>query len=94
MEVNLDDQGPSHDAPMVMKDIESFQSPVDGSSIIGRRSLREHNRRNNVTNADDFKNQWAEQRKQRERFFQGDPSHDRKERVEVLKDAWEKHRRR
>ncbi len=77
-----------------MKDIEPFKSPVDGSVIIGRKSLREHNARNNVTNAADFKETWASAAKERERFFSGNASYDRKERIEALKHAYEKHRRR
>lgn len=93
MEVNLtDEQAPRvHE---VIKDIEPFKSPVDGSIIIGRRSLREHNKRNDVTNAADFKETWAQARKEREKFYSGDSSYDRAARIDALKHAWEKHRRR
>lgn len=76
-----------------MKDIEPFRSPVDGSVIIGRKSLREHNKRNGVTNAADFTETWKSAAKERERIFNGDKSFDRKERIEALKHAFEKHRR-
>jgi hypothetical protein len=77
-----------------MPDIEPFKSPVDGTIVSGRRSLREHNLRNNVTNAADFKETWEQARKDRESFYSGDTKFDRKERIEALKYAYEKHRRR
>lgn len=92
VEVDLND----HQSPRVhhvIKDIEPFKSPVDGSMIVGHRSLREHNKRNGVTNVADFTNTWAEAKKEREKFFSGDASYDRKERVEALKHAWEVNRR-
>jgi hypothetical protein len=92
VEVDLND----HQSPRVhevIKDIEPFKSPVDGSIIIGRKSLREHNIRNNVTNVADFKETWAKAEKERERFYKGDASYDRAHRIEALKHAFEKHRR-
>lgn len=94
MEVPTDSVQVRPDAPMVMKDIDPFKSPVDGSVIIGRRSLREHNKRNNVTHADDFKNYWKEKEKERERFRTGDPTVGRKERIQALVDAYDKLSRR
>jgi hypothetical protein len=53
-------------------DIESFVSPVDGSIISDRKQLREHNKRNNVVNSDEFGTQhWDEKRKERDRFYTG-----------------------
>lgn len=78
----------------VIKDIEPFKSPVDGTVIIGRKSLREHNIRNGVTNAADFKETWEKAAKEREKFYSGDSRYDRADRIEALKYAFEKHRRR
>ena len=66
---------------------------MDGSVIIGHKSLREHNRRNNVTNVADFKETWESAAKERERFYTGDSKYDRKDRIEALKHAFDKHRR-
>jgi hypothetical protein len=77
-----------------MPDVEPFKSPVDGTVVSGRKSLREHNLRNNVTNAADFKETWAQAAKERESFYIADPKFGRKDRIEALKHAWEKHRRR
>lgn len=93
MEVSpTDEQSPR--AHQVIKDIEPFKSPVDGSIIVGRRSLREHNKRNNVTNVADFKDTWKEAADERRKFFEGNKSYDRKDRIDALKHAFEKHRRR
>lgn len=93
MEVSpTDEQAPRvHE---IIKDIEPFKSPVDGSVIIGRKSLREHNKRNDVTNAADFKETWQKAAQERARFFTGDSSYDRRNRIEALKHAVEKHTRR
>jgi len=77
-----------------MPDIEPFKSPVDGSIVTGRRSLREHNKRNDVTNAADFKETWEKAAKEREKFYTGSSSYDRRDRIEALKYAVEKHTRR
>lgn len=47
------EQGP---APRVhiRGDIEAFVSPVDGTVVGGRRQLRDHNRRNDVVNSQEF----------------------------------------
>jgi len=55
--------------------------------------LREHNKRNNVTNAADFTETWTKAEKERARLYSGDTSFDRKNRIEALKHAFEKHRR-
>lgn len=77
-----------------MPDIEPFKSPVDGTIVSGRKALREHNLRNGVTNAADFKETWDKARKERESFYSGETKFDRATRIEALKNAWEKHRRR
>lgn len=78
----------------IMPDIEPFVSPVDGSVITGRKALREHNRRHNVTNAADFKEEWAKKAQERASFYGGDTRYDRERRIEHLKAAYEKvHRR-
>jgi hypothetical protein len=54
-------------------DIQSFVSPVDGSVISDRKQLREHNKRNNVVNADEFTPEhYAAKAKERERFYNGE----------------------
>jgi hypothetical protein len=57
----------------VFNDITSFVSPVDGSVISDRKQLREHNKRNNVVNADEFTPEhYAAKAKERERFYNGE----------------------
>lgn len=76
---------------LVCADIEPFKSIVDGSVISGRAGLREHNRRNNVTFTEDYKDEWKGKACERERMFSGDPSYDKKRRVEAVRKAVEKH---
>lgn len=71
MEINLSESPPEQRSALIMPDIADFRSPVDGTVVHGRASLREHNRRNNVTNAADFKNTWEEKAKERADFYQG-----------------------
>lgn len=79
---------------LICPDIEPFKSSVDGSVITGRRALREHNKRNDVTNPADFRSHWEGKAKERERMFGGDPSFDRQRRIESVKRAVEQHTRR
>lgn len=79
---------------IIQPDITPFVSPVDGSVINSRRDLEEHNRRNNVTNAADFKEHWEKSAKKREAFYQGKSEEDRKARIEALVHAYDKHNRR
>lgn len=73
-----------------MPDIEPFVSTIDGTVITGRAALREHNKRHDVTNAADYKNEWAQKAKERAEFFtQAKDS----SRVRDLVQAYEKLRR-
>ena len=78
----------------IMPDIEPFVSPVDGTVVTGRRALREHNKRHNVTNVADYREEWQQKAKERERFYSGDPSYDSQRRREHLIRAFEQNRRR
>jgi len=54
-------------------DITPFVSPVDGSVISDRKQLREHNKRHNVVNLDEFgTDHWDKKRKERDRLYTGE----------------------
>lgn len=73
---------------IIMPDIPDFLSPVDGSIVHGRKSLREHNKRNNVTNAADFTNEWKEKARERAKVFTPGAGFDSKRRREHLVRAY------
>jgi DUF917 family protein len=75
---------------LIRGDIEPFKSVVDGSVISGRAALREHDKRHNVTNPADFKNEWAAKRKERDRAYTPGSGYDRERRIEHIKRALEK----
>jgi hypothetical protein len=79
---------------LICPDIAPFKSVVDGTVITGRRALREHNKRNDVTFAEDFRGDWERSSKERESMYSGDPKFDRKRRVEHIVNSVEKHTRR
>lgn len=79
---------------LICPDITPFRSVVDGSTISGRKALREHNKRNDVTFAEDFKGEWEGKAKQRDAMYSGDIKFDRQRRVGHLINAVEKHTRR
>ena len=75
---------PENSAPMIMPDIPDFVSPVDGTLVHGRRSLREHNKEHNVTNVADFKSTWDKAASERVKAFTpgaGYDSHRRKQHI-------------
>jgi hypothetical protein len=79
---------------LICPDISPFKSVVDGTVITGRRALREHNKRNDVTFTEDFKGDWDRKTKERDSMYSGDPKFDRKRRLSHIINAVEKHTRR
>jgi hypothetical protein len=79
---------------LICGDITPFKSVVDGTIISGRRALREHNKRNDVTFTEDFKGEWESKKKERDKMYSGDSSFDRKRRVDHITKAVEQHSRR
>ena len=53
---------PRVNAPMVMKPLEAFQSPIDRSVIRTREQLKVHNKRHGVTNVRDYKDGYVEKK--------------------------------
>lgn len=79
---------------LICPDISPFKSIVDGTVITGRRALREHNKRNDVTFAEDFRGDWERKGKIRDSMYSGDSKFDRKRRVDHIVSAYDKHSRR
>jgi hypothetical protein len=48
-------------------------SATDGTPINSRTKHREYMKANNLTTADDFKNEWSKSRQQRDAYFTGQP---------------------
>jgi len=74
---------------IIMGDLPDFISPVTGEVIHGRAGMREHMKRHDLAHMDDFKNEWAEAAKKREKFFT-DQSGDRDRAMDIAR-ALEKH---
>jgi hypothetical protein len=67
---------------------EPFKSMVDGTIISTNKQLREHNKRNNVVNADEFTPEfYAEKAKERADFYQG--KHSRQESLKRKQEIYE-----
>ena len=71
--IPIDGSAAMHDAGAAIHgDIEPFVSPVDGTVISDRKQLREHNKRNDVVNSQEFSQQWLDKKaKERQDFFDG-----------------------
>jgi hypothetical protein len=66
-------------------DIEAFVSPVDGTVVTGRASLREHNERNGVTNIGDYEAGHFEKRgKEMKAEATGQTAEAKQERCELI----------
>lgn len=64
-------QRPNNDSDFhIIGSFDSFVSPVDGTVISTHKQLREHNRRNNVTQ-DSFNDRIAARTKERDNLFGG-----------------------
>lgn len=71
--------------PLICGDIESFVSPVDGSTITTRSQLREHNKRHGVTDSRDYSADWFKRKKaERDSKLQGNTAAARQDRVAAL----------
>lgn len=78
----------------IIGDIEPIISPIDGSVIGSRSKYREHNEKHGVVPYEEFGDKWFE-KKRTERIANQNvntPAH-RRDRIEALKHAFEKHRR-
>ena len=60
----------SVNAPMVMKPLKDFKSPIDGQVITSRSQLAQHNKKHGVTNSADYNGGYIE-RKANERNAAG-----------------------
>ena len=76
-------------APMIMKPLESFTSPIDGQVITSRKQLSMHNKQHGVTNSADYNGGYIE-RKAKERVRAGQEYLKATRRTD-LHDAFNKH---
>lgn len=77
--------------PLIFGDLPDVLSPIDSTVIHGRRGFREHFKRHNVTWTEDFRQEWQTEKKEREQRFTNPQA--RRERVNDIKNAIEKGRR-
>lgn len=76
----------------ILKPIEEFVSPVDGTLISDRSHLREHNKRHGVTDMRDYGDRYFERRgKEKYNEMTGNTQQAKRERVETIKEAMQKH---
>jgi len=76
----------------IQGDIEPTVSPVDGTIISSRSKLREHNVKNGVVPYEEFGDAYfARAKEERWKRSQGLTPQDKKDRIETLKYAYEKH---
>jgi len=78
-------------APMVMRPMEDFVSPIDNSVISSREQLAAHNKKHGVTNVRDYGEGYVE-RKAHERVAQGEKYLNETRRVDI-NDAINQHTR-
>jgi hypothetical protein len=76
----------------VLKQLDPFISPIDGTMIDDRGKLREHNKKHGVTNVADYGEQYFE-RRQTEMHNEtiGNTKEAKRERIETIKEAMHRH---
>lgn len=85
----------AQEAPGIMKPLEPFVSPVDGTTITDRAQLRAHNKRHNVTDSRDYGPNWFDRKRDElEQKRQNLDPASKMDRIEALKHAVDHHRRR
>lgn len=76
----------------MLKPLDPFTSPVDGTVITCRSKLRDHNRKHGVTNVADYGEGYFERRgKEKYNDMTGNTREAKNERVETIKAAMRKH---
>lgn len=77
----------------IVKGVEAFKSPIDGSVITNQQELAEHNRKNDVIDVREWGNDQfcdLDAKKEREEFYTGTSQKQKKERIETIKDSIQK----
>lgn len=73
-------------------DIESFVSPIDGSTISDRAQLRKHNEKHGVTDSRDYGPEWfGRKEKEREQVMRCDSEKENQSRREHIFQAIQQH---
>ena len=83
-------------APMIMKGLEEFRSPIDGSMISDRSKLRAHNARHGVTNMADYGDRggasyFEKKAAQRDAVLKGDTPQAKRERRDEINETLKRH---
>lgn len=77
---------------MVIPDIEPFKSPITGEVISSRNKMHRHMKEHDVTRAEDYSPAYYEKAAQeRQRRLNCATKEDRRDRIEAIKYALEKH---
>lgn len=78
--------------PDFIKPLDPFTSPIDGTVISCRSTLRKHNREHGVTNVADYGETYFERRgKEKYNEMTGNTKEAKHERIETIKAAMRKH---
>lgn len=78
--------------PEIMKPLEAFKSPIDGSEIRDRSQLRRHNQQHGVTDYRDYGDAYfARKAREREAVFKSESEQFRRERRQAIAEAFKRH---
>lgn len=75
--IPIDQEAVAHDRArgFIVKDVEPFRSPIDGTIISSRRQYEEHCKKHNVVPAAEFSQEWYDKKAQeRAKHFTGELS--------------------
>lgn len=76
------------DRGIIVRNVEAFKSPIDGSIISTYREYMDHCKKHNVVPAAEFSQEWYESKaKERERFYKGEMT--RQEKFKRKQELWE-----
>lgn len=73
--IPIDEKAVAYDRArgIIVKDVEPFRSPIDGTVITNRRQYEEHCRKHNVVPAAEFSQDWYDRKaRERARLFTGE----------------------
>lgn len=90
--VRKEDRVQAQDSAMIMKGMEAFKSPIDGSIITDRAKLRAHNKKHGVTNTQDYGDAYFKRRgREMHNESIGNTKQAKAERLEALQQQFYNH---
>ncbi len=87
--VEVGSQKHEYETPLVVGDIQPFVSPIDGTVIESRSTLRRYMKQHDLVHIDDGGSHYEKAKERRRQALQGTLPEQKRDRIRALSDAYE-----